>query len=77
MTNNILLMLVFGFSVYFLIGFYFLSNKNQNKQIRVSIFNPYEKFNYQTSLNEKFQKQVITRDEYEWLKAEKYGSPLN
>jgi hypothetical protein len=77
MTSNILLTLIFGFSVYFLAGFYFISNQKQNRQIRVSIFNPYEKFNYQASINEKFHKQVISQDEFEWLNAEKYGSPLN
>jgi hypothetical protein len=76
MTNSILLTLIFGFSIYFLAGFYFISNQKQNRQIRVSIFNPYDKFNYQATIHEKVKKQVISRDEYEWLNAEKFGSPL-
>jgi len=70
MINSILLNLLLGFSVYFVIGFYFLRGQKGKEQVRVSVFNPYEKINYQTTLREKYHKRVISREEYEWLKAE-------
>lgn len=76
MITNTLMIIAIGVIVYLLLGFSFLSGPNYLSRMKASIFNECKKNIYLTSIEEKLAKQVITRDEYEWIKSDRISTPV-
>jgi uncharacterized membrane protein len=76
MITNTLIIFAIGVIVYLLLGFRFLVERSVSKPQRASIFNQFKKNIYPTSLDERLAKNVITREEYEWIKSDRYGTPI-
>jgi uncharacterized membrane protein len=76
MITNTLIIFAIGVIVYLLLGFRFLVERSVSRPQRASIFNQFKKNIYPTSLDERLAKNVITREEYEWIKSDRYGTPI-
>jgi len=76
MITNTLIIIAIGMAVYLLLGFSFLAERSVSRPQRASIFNKFKKNVYPTSLDERLAKNVITREEYEWIKSDRYGTPI-
>lgn len=76
MITNTLMIIGIGVILYLLLGFYFLGGPNYLRRMKASIFNICKKNIYPTSIEEKLAKNVITRDEYEWIKSDRIGIPI-
>jgi hypothetical protein len=76
MITNTLMIIAIGVIIYLLLGFSFLADSGVTKPQEASIFNQFKKNIYPTSLDERFEKNVITREEYEWIKSDEFGTPF-
>ncbi len=76
MITSTLIIIAIGVIVYLLLGFSFLAERSVSKPQSASIFNQFKKNIYPTSLEERFEKNVITREEYEWIKSDQIGTPI-
>ena len=76
MITNTLIIIAIGVIVYLLLGFSFLADRSVSRPQRASIFNQFKKNIYPTSLDERLANNVITREEYEWIKSDRYGTPI-
>jgi uncharacterized membrane protein len=76
MITNTLIIIAIAVIVYLLLGFSFLAERSITRPQRASIFNQIKKNIYPTSLEERLAKNVITREEYEWIKSDRYDTPI-
>lgn len=76
MITNTLLVISLGLAAYLLIGFRFLSGSSFIRPITASIFNGIKKNIYPTNLEERVKKEVVTIEEYEWIKSDSFGVPI-
>ena len=76
MITNTLIVIGIGIALYLILGFTLISDKSFVEPLKASIFNRQKKNIYASDINEKLKKNVVSREQYEWIKSERFGVPI-
>ena len=75
MTNIGSTITTVGLIAYIILGLGLIGYQRMKKSLAVSISNHPRRNGYPASLNEKFKRRVVSRDEYEWIVSKTQGLP--